>query len=136
MGVRLIENSRLTGKIIVSPRAWEYEREAGALLKGVFEKMTQDEARLTFEAEGGVIIIGSAMFFYGERQREYSADEYSWYTKNGKVFIDGGERGLACAVRDFLESIGCLMGVDGVEKIPLFCDLGIPEKSELLHFSS
>ena len=128
MGIRLIENGKLTGKIAVSPRAWEYEREAAERLTKVLGFMTQEKLEVSHDIEGVLIVIGSAMFYHGERQREFDEGEYEWYTKNGKVFIDGNKDTLWYAVCDFLGAIGCISDGDEIVKIPVFSDLGIPEK--------
>ncbi len=127
MGIKLIENGRITGKIIVSPKATQQERYAATELRYYFNMMTAQPAEVAHDAEGGVIIIGSALPFYGERPENYGTEELRWYTNNGKLFIDGGKRGVIYAAYDFLESIGCRFFAANAEKVPTYTDLEIED---------
>lgn len=127
MGLSLIKNGKLSGRIIISPKATLQERYAATELRYYFNMMTAQPAEISHDAEGGVIVIGSAMYFYGERQEEYGVDELRWYTKNGILFIDGGKRGVIYAVYDFLESVGCRFFTPKCEKIPTYSELEIAD---------
>jgi len=130
MSVKLIENGIFCGKIIVSPTASEAERYAARELRYYLNLMTGNKVPAWKKdeiVEDALVVMGSALPMYGEERKTYGDDELHWYTKNGKLFFDGGCRGLLYSVYDFLETYGCRFFAPRCEKVPTYMELIVPE---------
>ena len=130
MSVKLIENGIFCGKIIVSPTASEAERYAARELRYYLNLMTGNKVAAWKKdeiVEDALVVMGSALPMYGEERKTYGDDELHWYTKNGKLFFDGGCRGLLYSVYDFLETYGCRFFAPRCEKVPTYMELIVPE---------
>jgi len=128
--MNIIKNQYICGKIVIPESPLPTENYASTELRYYFNRMTANPADIvkTNEAvEDALIVIGGALTNYGEERLTYADDELHWYTKNGKVFIDGGKRGLLYAMYDFLEALGCRFFTPKAEKIPAYTEFVLDE---------
>ncbi|MBE6540902.1 MAG: DUF4838 domain-containing protein [Ruminococcaceae bacterium] len=125
MSLNIIKNQNICGAVVIPENPISTEDYASTELRYYFNRMTANPVEIvkTNEAtEDALIIIGGALTNYGEERLSYADDEIHWYTKNGKVFIDGGKRGILYAMYDFLESLGCRFFTPKAEKIPTYTE--------------
>ncbi|MBE6540903.1 MAG: DUF4838 domain-containing protein [Ruminococcaceae bacterium] len=123
MGIKIITNQQIAGKIVIPEAPISTEDYASTELRYYFNRMTANPAEIvkTNEAvDDALIVIGAALTNYGEERLTYADDELHWYTKNGKVFIDGGARGILYSMYDFLEALGCRFFTPKAEKVPTY----------------
>ncbi len=128
--MKLIENGRCAGCIIISQDADAREVFAAGQLRYYLQLMTGlpvKAYRASEREESAVAVIGSALPLYGETRDEYDDDELRRFVRDGRLFLDGGERGLLYAVYDFLESVGCRFFTPSCEKVPTYTELEVPD---------
>jgi len=130
MAMKLIQNYHVMGPIVISKDATPAEEYAARELRYYFNIMTARAVTIEKAAEkmdDAVIVLGSALPLYGEKRETYEDDELHWYTKDGKIFFDGGKRGFLYGIYDFLEFLGCRFYAVDCEKIPTAEELSIPD---------
>ena len=128
--MELIRNYHLSGEIVIAADAPKNEAYAAAELRYYFNRMTSYPARIQpadEPREEAVIVIGGALPLYGEALESYADDELHWYVKDGRIFFDGGCRGLLYGVYDFLETMGCRFFTPECERVPTVADYTVAE---------
>ncbi|MBE6540906.1 MAG: DUF4838 domain-containing protein [Ruminococcaceae bacterium] len=129
----IIKDQKIFGKIIIPENPISTEDYASTELRYYFNRMTANSAdivKTNEAAEDALIVIGGALTNYGEDRVTYDDDELHWYTKNGKVFIDGGKRGILYAMYDFLEALGCRFFTPKAEKVPAYTEFELEESDK------